>query len=60
MDIEITQASLFIAGRYLKFSRDISNSLWLNKEGQRISSTSVEETVAQSIIPYFKPDSKIY
>eukprot|EP00759_Apiculatamorpha_spiralis_P043838 PhF_6_TR41013/c0_g1_i1/m.62122/K07583/PUS10; tRNA pseudouridine synthase 10 len=41
---------LYIAGRYLKHSRDVSQSPWFQKNGERVGATSLQEIVANPII----------
>jgi tRNA pseudouridine synthase 10 len=51
--------SIFLAGRYNKFQRHISNSPWII-DGQRLAEHSVEELIVECILPLFKCDPKCY
>jgi len=57
-NIEYYRASVYVAGRYLKFSRELSQSPWVI-EGERKGSTSVQELICNHIMTNFKAaDSK--
>jgi tRNA U54 and U55 pseudouridine synthase Pus10 len=56
MDVTFEHTQIFVAGRYLKLERNISNSPWLYK-GQRIVQDSVEELVGNQIISHFQAAS---
>lgn len=47
---------IYIGGRYLKLSRNISQSRWL-VDDERKGDGSVEETIADVVYPQFKADS---
>ncbi len=51
--------SIFLAGRYNKFQRHISNSPWII-DGQRLAKHSVEELIADCVLPLFKCEPKSY
>lgn len=55
--IQQKRESYFLAGRYLKFSRNVSSTLWLlgNEDDARMGETSVEEVLAQPIKEALKP-----
>lgn len=57
--ITFTGPTVFVAGRYNKFSRQLSQSPWI-LNGKRMSEGSVQEHIVDAIAPYFKvPDSSI-
>jgi tRNA pseudouridine synthase 10 len=45
--------TVFIAGRYNKFSRELSQSPWI-LNGRRVAEGSVQEIIADAIAPHFK------
>lgn len=51
--ITFTGPTVFVAGRYNKFSRELSQSPWI-LNGKRISEGSVQEIIADVVAPYFK------
>lgn len=53
-DIKCQNEAIFIAGRYNKYSRTLSQTPWLI-EGQRKSESSVEELICTEIDRAFKP-----
>ncbi|XP_055880205.1 tRNA pseudouridine synthase Pus10-like [Biomphalaria glabrata] len=53
-DISCSHEAVFIAGRYLKFSRELSQTPWLI-DGKRIMEGSVQELICEPIIQMFKP-----
>lgn len=57
--ITFTGPTVFVAGRYNKFSRQLSQSPWI-LNGKRMSEGSVQEHIVDAIAPYFKvSDSSI-
>jgi len=51
--------TVYLAGRYIKLQRGISQSPWVIKgdgKSKRKSATSVEEEIARCIIPHFSPE----
>lgn len=48
--------TIFVAGRYNKFSRKLSQSPWI-LNGKRMSEGSVQEIIVDAIAPYFKVPS---
>eukprot|EP00249_Psilotum_nudum_P009438 c21938_g1_i1 orf=56-1765(+) len=50
------RSSIYIGGRYLKFSRNISQSHWLIDE-ERKGDGSVQEIIADVVFPQFKADT---
>ncbi|XP_024534694.1 putative tRNA pseudouridine synthase Pus10 isoform X1 [Selaginella moellendorffii] len=48
--------AIFVVGRYLKYSRSISQSPWTIQE-DRIGDGSVQEIIGDVIFPHFKADS---
>jgi len=52
--IELYHASVYVAGRYTKLARNISNSVWIIS-GKKVTEDSIDEMIAQTIITYFKP-----
>lgn len=51
--ITFTGPTIFVAGRYNKFSRELSQSPWI-LNGKRVSEGSVQEFIVAAIAPYFK------
>jgi tRNA pseudouridine synthase 10 len=51
--ITFTGPTVFVAGRYNKFSRELSQSPWI-LNGKRMTEGSVQEIIADSIASYFK------
>lgn len=57
--ITFTGPTVFVAGRYNKFSRQLSQSPWI-LNGKRMTEGSVQEHIVDAIAPYFKvPASSI-
>lgn len=57
--ITFTGPTVFVAGRYNKFSRTLSQSPWI-LNGKRISEGSVQELIVDAVASYFKvSDSSI-
>lgn len=54
--IHITRAQIYIAGRYCKYSRDLSQTPWI-LAGERKSEMSVQEYIADPIQQAIKADS---
>lgn len=48
----LTGPTIFIAGRYRKLSRDLSQTPWI-LDGKRMKNDSLQEIIARSIAPYF-------
>ncbi|XP_053670288.1 putative tRNA pseudouridine synthase Pus10 [Anopheles nili] len=58
-ELTFTGPTVFIAGRYNKFSRELSQTPWVI-EGKRLMEGSVQETIVAAIAPYFGvPDEKL-
>ncbi|KAJ3118669.1 putative tRNA pseudouridine synthase Pus10 [Physocladia obscura] len=55
-ECKFLHASLWIAGRYNKYNRTISNSR-MEYKGERLAAESVEELLASHIDPFFRADS---
>ncbi|KAH9509327.1 putative tRNA pseudouridine synthase Pus10 [Bulinus truncatus] len=53
-DVSCSHESIFIAGRYQKYSRELSQTPWLI-EGKRIMEGSVQELICSPVIEMFKP-----
>lgn len=51
--ITFTGPTVFVAGRYNKFSRELSQSPWI-LSGKRITEGSVQEFIVDAVAPYFK------
>ncbi|KAI5055744.1 hypothetical protein GOP47_0029265 [Adiantum capillus-veneris] len=56
LDVSCHRSSIFIGGRYLKFSRNVSQSPWLIDEDRK-GDGSVQEIIADVVFPHFKADS---
>ena len=53
--VSFQHAQIFVAGRYCKLKRHISNSAWVIK-GRRMTEDSIEELIEQFLKPVFKYD----
>ncbi len=53
----LQQKKLIWAGRYCKYSRELSQSPWLF-DGKRITETSVQELIAGPLNKHFQADGK--
>ncbi|XP_050079786.1 putative tRNA pseudouridine synthase Pus10 [Anopheles maculipalpis] len=51
-ELSFTGPTIFLAGRYNKFSRELSQTPWMI-DGKRKMEGSVQETIAASIAPHF-------
>lgn len=51
--ITFTGPTVFIAGRYNKFSRELSQSPWI-QDGKRVTEGSVQEIIFEVIAPHFR------
>ncbi|KAG1663723.1 putative tRNA pseudouridine synthase Pus10 [Nymphon striatum] len=49
--------SIFLAGRYNKYSRELSQTPWVI-DGDRIMKTSVQELITEHIFPLLKPNGE--
>eukprot|EP00252_Welwitschia_mirabilis_P001867 TRINITY_DN11837_c0_g2_i2.p1 TRINITY_DN11837_c0_g2~~TRINITY_DN11837_c0_g2_i2.p1 ORF type:complete len:309 (+),score=58.89 TRINITY_DN11837_c0_g2_i2:96-1022(+) len=49
------RTSIYIGGRYLKYSRNISQTCWMIDD-ERMGKASVEEIIGNAILPYFRGD----
>ncbi|KAG6551351.1 hypothetical protein Mapa_007137 [Marchantia paleacea] len=47
---------VFVGGRYLKFSRNVSQSRWLIEE-ERMGEGSVQEIIGDVVMPFYKADN---
>jgi len=54
-DISFFRLSIYVAGRYNKLSRHLSQTPWI-LNGQRMTETSVEELIGEKILCHFKAD----
>ncbi|ORY46970.1 hypothetical protein BCR33DRAFT_715358 [Rhizoclosmatium globosum] len=55
-DLKFLHKSLWVAGRYNKYSRGVSNSR-MEFKGERLAAESVEELIAASLDPFFHADN---
>lgn len=51
----VSGPTIFVAGRYRKLSRELSQSPWI-LGGKRVMEESVQEIIAREIAPYFSVD----
>lgn len=49
------RTSIYIGGRYLKYSRNVSQSCWMIDD-ERMGEASVEEIIGNAILPYLRGD----
>ncbi|CAG5120797.1 unnamed protein product [Candidula unifasciata] len=54
VDISCSHNAVFIAGRYQKYSRELSQTPWV-VDGKRIMEGSVQELICEHIVNTFKP-----
>ncbi|BFZ12087.1 hypothetical protein BsWGS_15126 [Bradybaena similaris] len=54
VEISCSHDAVFIAGRYQKYSRELSQTPWV-VDGKRIMEASVQELVCEQIVSTFKP-----
>lgn len=54
--ITFTGPTVFVAGRYNKFSRKLSQTPWI-VGGKKLAEESVEEIILDVVLPYFKVNS---
>ncbi|ETV78619.1 tRNA pseudouridine(54/55) synthase, variant [Aphanomyces astaci] len=52
----IERAPTYLAGRYLKFQRGLSQTPWV-LEGERLGESSVEEAIGDIVLPHFQAKS---
>jgi tRNA pseudouridine synthase 10 len=55
--MEFSRAPIFLAGKYLKLSRQMSQSPWII-QGQRLTESSVEEFIGEALQQLIKGDGK--
>ncbi|KAL3144067.1 hypothetical protein ABBQ32_003865 [Trebouxia sp. C0010 RCD-2024] len=55
MAYRVWRRPLYVAGRYLKLLRGVAQSPWII-DGQRKGESSVEERIADAVLPHFKAD----
>lgn len=46
--------TIFVAGKYRKISRNLSQTPWI-LDGKRMKEDSLEEIVTRELVPYFRP-----
>lgn len=51
--INFTGPTVFLAGRYNKFSRELSQTPWV-VDGKKLADESVEEIIVDVVLPHFK------
>ncbi|CAH2253603.1 tRNA pseudouridine synthase Pus10 isoform X1 [Pelobates cultripes] len=56
VDIQCSHASLFVAGRYNKYSRNLPQTPWVI-DGERKMESSVEELITEHLMAVFKAES---
>ncbi|XP_072265625.1 tRNA pseudouridine synthase Pus10 [Pyxicephalus adspersus] len=56
VDMQCNHASVFVAGRYNKYSRNLPQTPWVI-DGERKMESSVEELITEQLMPVFKADS---
>ena len=55
LEIKIEHGYIYVAGRYNKYSRTLSQTPWVI-DGKRKSESSVEELIAEKIVALYKAD----
>ncbi|KAJ8540843.1 hypothetical protein K7X08_001659 [Anisodus acutangulus] len=56
LNIHCCRSSIYIGGRYLKYSRNVSQTRWVIDD-ERMGEASVEEIVGGAILPIFQGDN---
>ncbi|KAJ8538155.1 hypothetical protein K7X08_014695 [Anisodus acutangulus] len=56
LNINCCRSSIYIGGRYLKYSRNVSQTRWVIDD-ERMGEASVEEIVGGAILPIFQGDN---
>uniref|UniRef100_A0A8C5MAB0 tRNA pseudouridine synthase Pus10 n=1 Tax=Leptobrachium leishanense TaxID=445787 RepID=A0A8C5MAB0_9ANUR len=56
VDLQCSHASVFVAGRYNKYSRNLPQTPWVI-DGERKMESSVEELITEHLMAVFKADS---
>lgn len=51
--IDFTGPTVFLAGRYCKYSRKLSQTPWV-VDGKRLTEGSVEDIIVDAVLPHFK------
>lgn len=49
--------TIFVAGKYRKISRDLSQTPWI-LNGKRMKEDSLEEIITRDLVPYFRTDNE--
>ena len=57
MEMKLHRPSIYVAGRYKKFERGLSQTPWSYAEP---GATSVQEVISHVLAPYFKPDKATF
>jgi hypothetical protein len=57
MEMQIHRPSIYVAGRYSKFERGLSQTPWSYAEP---GATSVQEIISDLLAPYFKPEKATF
>ncbi|KAH9321326.1 hypothetical protein KI387_015965, partial [Taxus chinensis] len=55
-EVVCSRLSMYIGGRYLKYSRNVSQTCWMIDD-ERMGENSVEEIIANAILPQLRGDS---
>ncbi|KAH9067346.1 hypothetical protein Ae201684P_021505 [Aphanomyces euteiches] len=56
LNCTIERAPIYLAGRYLKYERGLSQTPWV-VEGERLGESSVEEAIGDIVLPHFHAKS---
>lgn len=56
-DISVKGPTVFVAGRYQKFSRELSQTPWI-LNGKRIMEDSVQELIVSEVVKHFRVDAE--
>lgn len=57
MEMKIHRPSIYVAGRYMKFERGLSQTPWAYAEP---GATSVQEVISNVLAPHFRPDKATF
>lgn len=60
VEIQFKQDSIFLAGRYNKFSRTLSQTPWILDTGERRTTSSVQEKICDPIKSHFRAENFIF
>jgi len=57
--VSVTREAFYLKGKYLKFSREMPQTLWLLEGGVRKGKASVEEVISEPVRKWCEPESVV-